>query len=155
LRLNFSGKYQRSYEDSVMRLAHLAILITAASATPAYADITGKWTGEGEGDLTAEVTHIEADRYGISLNTVVPIGDTGGCAGGIDGEALFTAEGGNFFVENEDYNPSEPQSYYNIRMCEIAFKFTPDGKLITEEVEGCGYYHGAACGFSGELTKLN
>ncbi|MBK1793423.1 hypothetical protein JHL21_02795 [Devosia sp. WQ 349] len=138
-----------------MRLAPLALSIVVGMAAPAYADIAGKWSGEGEGDLSAEITHIEADRYGVSLSTVVPIGDTGGCAGGIDGEALFTAEGGNFFVENEDYNPSEPQSYYNIRMCEISFKLTPDGTLITEEVEGCGYYHGAACGFSGGLTRID
>lgn len=138
-----------------MRLAPLALSIVVGMAAPAYADIAGKWSGDGEGDLSAEITHIEADRYGVSLSTVVPIGDTGGCAGGIDGEALFTAEGGNFFVENEDYNPAEPQSYYNIRMCEISFKITPAGKLITEEVEGCGYYHGAACGFSGELTRID
>ena len=138
-----------------MRLAPLALSFAVVMATPAFADIAGTWSGQGEGELSAEITHIEADRYGVSLSTLVPIGDTGGCAGGIDGEALFTPEGGNFFVENEDYNPAEPQSYYNIRMCEISFKVTAEGKLITEEVEGCGYYHGASCGFSGELSKLN
>lgn len=130
--------------------ALLLLGVTTASAQPA-----GHWVGEGEGELEAKITHIEDERYAVSLSTLVPISDMGGCGGGIDGEALFSKKGGNFFVENEDYDPELPEGYLNTRYCEIAFSFTKDGKLTTEEVGGCGYYHGAACGFSGELTLVS
>ncbi|NMA96523.1 MAG: hypothetical protein GX970_00175 [Phyllobacteriaceae bacterium] len=113
----------------------------------------GRYSGEGEGQLEVDLTHIEDDRYAISISTVMPISEQGGgCAGGIDGEVLLSKKGGNFFVENEDFDPALPASGYNQRMCEISLKFSKDGTLEIEEREGCLYYHGAACGFTGTLV---
>lgn len=82
----------------------------------------------------------------------MPITDVGGCAGGVDGEVILDSNGGNFFVENEGYDPQEAEGGLNRRYCEISLKFNEDGTLTTEEQGGCLYYHGAACGFSGTLT---
>jgi hypothetical protein len=130
-----------------------AALVCALGVTPALSqEHEGLWSGSGEGDITLDLTHIENDVYGISINTVVPISDVGGCAGGVDGEVILDSTGGNFFVENEGYDPQEEESGLNRRYCEISLKFNEDGTLTTEEQSGCLYYHGAACGFSGTLT---
>ncbi|SMQ65347.1 hypothetical protein SAMN06295905_1203 [Devosia lucknowensis] len=134
------------------RFAVLAAAILPLLAVPTLAqEHEGFWSGQGEGDITLDLTHVENDVYKISINTVVPISDVGGCAGGIDGEVILTSEGGNFFVENEDYDPQQEEAGLNRRYCEIALTFNEDGTLTTEEKTGCLYYHGAACGFSGTL----
>lgn len=131
-----------------------AATLISALAFPAFAqEHQGQWNGEGEGILTLDLTHLQDDVYGISINTIVPIqdGGFGGCAGGIDGEVALDSTGGNFFVENEGYISGEPESPLNQRYCEIGLTFNEDGTLNTEERGGCLYYHGAACGFSGTL----
>ncbi len=130
-----------------------ALLMSALCAAPALAqEHQGHWFGEGEGDITLDLTHIQNDIYGFSINTVVPISDMGGgCAGGVDGEVKLDSKGGNFFIENEGYDPDEGETGLNRRYCEISLTFNEDGTLTTEEQTGCLYYHGAACGFSGTL----
>lgn len=128
------------------------LLVSSLCAAPALAqEHQGHWFGDGEGQITLDLTHIQNDIYAISINTLVPITDVGGCAGGVDGEVILSSEGGNFFVENEGYDPQEDESGLNRRYCEIALTFNEDGTLTTEEKGGCLYYHGAACGFSGNL----
>ncbi len=136
----------------MIRTLLLAAVLTT-TALPAFAqEHQGHWFGEGEGNITADLTHFENDIYKISMSTIVPISDQGGgCAGGIDGEVLLDKKGGNFFVENEDYDPKGESSPLNARYCEIGLTFNEDGTLTTEERSGCLYYHGAACGFSGTL----
>lgn len=136
----------------------IAFLVAAASfaTLPAFAqdvnEIQGHYSGSGEGDLTLDLTHIEDDRYSISINTVVPIEEEFmGCAGGIDGEVLLSKKGGNFFVENEMYEPGN-DSPLNQRYCEIGVIFDGEGGVALEERSGCLEYHGASCGFSGTLT---
>jgi hypothetical protein len=135
----------------------IAFLVAAASfiTLPAFAqdvnEIQGHYSGSGEGDLTLDLTHIEDDRYSISINTVVPIEEEFmGCAGGIDGEVLLSKKGGNFFVENEMYEPGN-DSPLNQRYCEIGLIFDGEGGVTLEERSGCLEYHGASCGFSGTL----
>lgn len=129
-----------------------AMLTAGLSAAPASAqEHQGHWFGDGEGQITLDLTHIENDVYGISINTIVPMSDMGGCAGGVDGEVILSSEGGNFFVENELYDAAVGETPMNRRYCEIALTFNEDGTLTTEEQGGCLYYHGAACGFSGTL----
>ncbi|WP_449395656.1 hypothetical protein [Devosia riboflavina] len=135
-----------------------AVLVAAISLAtlPAFAqdvnEVEGHYSGSGEGDLTLDLTHIEDDRYSISINTVVPIQEEFmGCAGGIDGEVLLSKKGGNFFVENEMYEPGN-DSPLNQRYCEIGLIFDGEGGVIIEERDGCLEYHGASCGFSGTLT---
>ncbi len=128
------------------------LLVSALCAAPVIAqEHEGIWSGQGEGDITLDLTHLQDDIYKISINTIVPISDMGGCAGGIDGEVILDSNGGNFFVENEDFDPKTEEGGFNRRYCEISLKFNEDGTLTTEEQSGCLYYHGAACGFSGTL----
>ena len=135
----------------------IALLVAAISlaTVPAFAqdvnEIEGLYSGSGEGDLTLDLTHIEDDRYAISINTVVPIEEEFmGCAGGIEGEVLLSKKGGNFFVENEMYEPGD-DSPLNQRYCEIGIVFDGMGGVTLEERDGCLEYHGASCGFSGNL----
>lgn len=131
----------------------LALVAMPAFAEGDYNPIEGIYQGSGEGDLEVNLTHIEADRYSIAISTTVPMeNNIPGCGGGIDGEVLLDEGGGNFFVENEGYIGTEPESLYNQRYCEISLKLDGNGELVIEEQSGCGYYHGASCGFTGTLT---
>ena len=136
-----------------------AIIVLALCSTTGFAvaqdvnEIEGLYTGQGEGDLTVDLTHIEDDRYAISFNTLVPMDqDRPGCAGGVDGEVLLSKKGGNFFAENEMYDPEGDLPIDLARYCEISLVFDGKGNLVIEEKDGCVGYHGAACGFSGELS---
>jgi len=130
-----------------------AVTFAGLSALPALAqEHQGYWMGSGEGDLTVDLTHIQADQYKIAITTVVPITEEfTGCGGGIDGEVLLDSNGGNFFVENEGYIGTDPESPMNQRYCEISLKFDKNGMLVIEEQSGCMYYHGASCSFTGTL----
>lgn len=123
---------------------------------PAYAadpaGVQGFWSGRGEGDLTVDLTHVQDDIYKISIGTTVAMeGDIPGCGGGVEGEVKLQKTGGNFFVENESYDPNSTSPGLKERYCEIGLTFTEGRKLLLEERSGCIGYHGAACGFSGEL----
>lgn len=130
-----------------------AVTFSGLTAMPALAqEHQGIWTGSGEGDLTVDLTHIQDDQYKIAISTIVPISDDfTGCGGGIDGEVLLDSKGGNFFVENEGYIGADPESPLNMRYCEISLKFDDKGMLVIEEKDGCMYYHGASCSFTGTL----
>lgn len=140
----------------MFRTAFLVATISLA-ALPAFAQeanqIEGIYTGSGEGDLTLDLTHIEDDRYVISINTIVPIQEEFmGCAGGIEGEVLLSKKGGNFFVENEAYDPESDSPMLSQQYCEIGISFDGEGGVVLEERDGCLEYHGASCGFSGTLV---
>ncbi|UYO00108.1 MAG: hypothetical protein KIT02_02420 [Devosia sp.] len=132
----------------------VAATVAAFVSSPALAqDYEGLWTGQGEGELELHLSHLDGDVYKLSLSTVVPISDLGGgCAGGVSGEVALTAEGGTFSTENEGYDPEEETSGFNQRYCEVTLRFNDDGSLVLEEQQGCLYYHGAACGFSGTVA---
>ena len=134
------------------------ILVAAALSVslPAMAqdvnETQGRYIGSGEGDLTLDLTHIEEDRYAISIETVVPMeNDMPGCAGGVDGEVLLSKKGGNLFIENEMYEPGSDSPMSSEQYCEIGITFDGAGGVTLEERNGCLEYHGASCGFSGNL----
>ena len=136
----------------------LAVLVLGLClpAVPALAqgviDIEGLYSGQGEGDLTVDITHIEGDRYGVAINTLVPmVDDMPGCAGDVSGEAKLTEAGGMLQAANEFYDPNGETPSAKAQFCEVALTFDGQGKLMTEERDGCLSYHGAACGFTGEL----
>ncbi|WP_439618891.1 hypothetical protein [Shinella sp.] len=141
-----------------MNRSTIIATLVALAALPAFAQdvnpLEGLWSGKGEGDLTVDLKHVQDDIYKISIETVVPMQEDGlpGCGGGIEGEVKLDRAGGNFFVENEAYDPNAEQSGVNARYCEIGLVFSKDGKLLIEERSGCLSYHGAACGFTGELV---
>lgn len=113
--------------------------------------IEGHYSGQGEGELTVDLSHIENDRYAISINTVTPMeNDIPGCGGGVEGEVLLSEQGGNFFVENQYYDPDGGPLAAE-RYCEVGLKLDGQGGLEIEEQSGCIGYHGAACGFTGTL----
>lgn len=115
--------------------------------------IEGLYTGLGEGELTVDISHIEADRYDVSINTLVPmVDDMPGCAGDISGEVTLTEQGGLLQAANEFYDPNGDTPSAKARFCEVALTFDGEGNLVIEERDGCISYHGAACGFTGELT---
>lgn len=139
----------------MFRLA-LPLLAIALLATPALAQ-EGTYFGSGEGgELTAKIKHLKDDAYAVSLTTVVPMeDDLPGCGGGIDGEALLDATGGNFLVENEDYVPGSDSPMLGEQYCEIKLSFGEDGFLNIQEQKGCLAYHGAACEFTGQVMNEN
>ena len=51
----------------------------------------GLWTGNGEGELTVDPTHIGGDIYAISINTIVPMQEDG--LPGFTGELMHEAAG--------------------------------------------------------------
>ncbi|WP_240233399.1 hypothetical protein [Devosia lacusdianchii] len=134
----------------------LPLFAIALLASPALAQ-EGSYVGSGEGELTAEIKHIENDVYAVSLGTVVAMTEDGmpGCGGGIEGEAILDETGGNFFVENEDYDPKSDSPMLGEQYCEIALNFDEDGFLNIEEKSGCIAYHGASCGFTGQLINTS
>jgi hypothetical protein len=139
----------------MLRLA-LPLLAAVLLAAPALAQ-EGNYVGSGEGgELTAKIKHIENDVFALSLSTTVPMEDNfPGCGGAIEGQAILDDTGGNFFVENEDYEPGSDSPMFGEQYCEIKLSFDEDGFLNIEEQQGCIFYHGAACEFTGQLLNEN
>lgn len=133
----------------------LPLLAVAFLATSAVAQ-EGNYIGSGEGDLSAKIKHMENDIFAVSLSTVVAMeDDIPGCGGSIEGQAILDETGGNFFVENEDYDPESDSPMFGEQYCEITLSFDEDGFLNIEEKSGCIAYHGASCGFTGQLINEN
>lgn len=140
-------------------LAAIALLTTAVHAQDAggftVEEQEGSYFGSGEGgELSVELKHLQDDIFAVSIETVVPMeNDMPGCAGGIDGEINLEPTGGNFFVENEDYEPGSSNPMMSERYCEITLSFDEDGFLNLQEQAGCLAYHGAACEFTGQVLN--
>lgn len=131
----------------------LPLLAVAFLAAPVQAQ-EGSYIGSGEGELSAKIKHVGDDVFAISLETVVATeNDMGGCAGGVEGEAILDETGGTLFVENEDYEEGSDSLMFGEQYCEVTLSFDEDGFLNIEEQSGCLFYHGAACGFSGQLIN--
>lgn len=112
----------------------------------------GLYTGSGEGELTAEFSHIENGIYAMSMSTIVPMeNDIPGCGGGISGDVVVRDNVGLFTAPNELYDATSDISAFNTPQCEIRFEFDDNYGLVVTEAAGCSYYHGASCGFSGQL----
>lgn len=141
----------------MLRISTAALAISfALVALPASAQdvsgLEGLYTGQGEGELTVDISQIEGDRYDVSINTLVPmVDDMPGCAGDISGEVTITEQAGLLQAANEFYDPNGDTPSAKAKFCEVALTFDGEGKLVIEERDGCISYHGAACGFSGEL----
>jgi hypothetical protein len=124
-----------------------AILCSAAHAQE------GSYFGSGEGDLTTVITPLQDDIYSVDLTTTTPMdGDMAGCAGAVSGGVNLSPMGGKLVVANEDYDPADADNpMFGNKYCEVSLDFV-DGQLMIQEGDGCLSYHGAACGFTGELT---
>ena len=141
--------------DDDARRVCLAYL-PAAAATPAPAPETppvkpeaahadpwvGEWTGSGEGELSATIRRGTAkpDYLVIDLVTAVE-----GCSGAV---TLYGKPKGSA-VLGESYDPNDPAA----PACRVELSLDSKGMLKTEVAGPCTFYHGAACGFDGSLTR--
>lgn len=112
----------------------------------AFDELEGHYSSQTPGrELTADLKRINGTRYAVSLSTMTPMrGDVGGCGGGIDGEVVLTGRRGVLRVAE----PDAPTP----RVCEIELRFTAPYELSLQEKNGCTYFHGAACEFTGKVT---
>jgi hypothetical protein len=139
--------------NSIATLAISVGLLAQPALAQAVNGLEGLYTGQGEGELTVDISHIEADRYNVSINTLVPmVDDMPGCAGDIEGEATLTEQGGLLQSANEFYDPNGNTPSAKAEFCEVSLTFDGAGNLVLDERDGCISYHGAACGFTGALS---
>ncbi|ALT77974.1 hypothetical protein [Paucibacter sp. KCTC 42545] len=99
----------------------------------------GSYTGKGEGEVELKIKQGQiVDQYRVSMSTA-----TEGCAGSAEGVGVRVGHILNITArDGED-------------ICKVKAEFTTNGAVILEEVDGCSFFHGAACGFSGQLHKKN
>ncbi|MBR0641627.1 hypothetical protein [Plastoroseomonas hellenica] len=109
----------------------------------------GEYIGQGEGELTARLRRLAGDRYQVDLTTT----DAGRCAGGVGGEAVLSSDGrGVLRTENQAYDPNARTAWLRERYCTVSIGI--DGRRMRiAEGDGCLGFHGAACGFTGELQR--
>ena len=141
--------------DPMIRLAAFAAILSLSTSLAMAQDfdpVEGLYTGNGEGELSAEFSHIESDVYAFSISTSVPMeNDIPGCGGGIEGEVVIRDNVGLFSAPNELYDATSDLTAFNTPQCQIRLEFDDNYGLVVTEEAGCTYYHGAACGFSGQL----
>ncbi len=112
------------------------VVVLCLAASPAAA-IEGVYRGSGEGQLTATVVHAGGRDYEVELDTT-----TRGCGGSVKGTGTLR---GNVLVVRGRTSAGDP-------LCVVSLEF--QGRTVRmDEGEGCTFYHGAACGFSGTLRK--
>lgn len=116
------------------KLALIAILTLFGMAHTASADIipSGEYTGKGDGsDMTMTV---EGEKVSIFISAT-------GCMGNAEG--LYSAKDDKTWIARMTDGTGA---------CEITI--TDDGThYLINEGEGCSYFHGASCGFSGQVAK--
>lgn len=98
-------------------------------------DVVGRWKGQLEGNGEMEIRPREDGDYQLSLR----VSTESGCAGSVSGRVL---------VEGPAVTLSSGE---NGGMCTVRVKFS--GASAEIEEDGCTNRHGAACGFSGTLTR--
>ena len=113
-------------------------LATALLTTGAQAQLEGSYAGRGEGILSAVVKRApgSASAYVVVLKTRART-----CTGEVSGRALL--QNGVLVLRAK----TDPPAGCTIRI--QARRST----LEVNEVEGCLYFHGVSCGFSGNLRR--
>jgi len=98
--------------------------------------IAGKYSGVGEGTVVAEIKPAGADgRHRITLST-----SAGGCGGVAEGMASPSGSVLKFVAEDSG------------NRCNATL--TVNGhQVVVDEGDVCGFFHGAACGFSATLNR--
>lgn len=136
-----------------MRLHHTGFLLAAMLiAPPILAQtrppagilptmIQGDYEGRGGGELSMRTLVLD-DVKGI-VAAGIGVG-TRGCAGNFTG--IGEIKGNTLRLRPY---VKEPES----ATCMITVTFDPNGKTAAMEESSCLFYHGAACEFSGKLTK--
>ncbi len=128
-------------------LAYLQAATSQPAANAAQADAAsgdpwaGKWTGSGEGRLSATIRRGTAkpDYLVIDLATAAD-----GCAGAV----TLYGKPKDGAVSGESYDAND----LSAPVCRVELSLEK-GMLKTETAGSCSYYHGAACSFDGSLKR--
>jgi hypothetical protein len=100
-------------------------------------------SGGGEGDVEIAPIKGSTDRYRVSF----AIGQKG-CMGNVEGTAVETKSGALTFTgpPSEDFDGTP-------RVCTIELARKNGRSVSVNEIEGCTNWHGAACEFTGTMTR--
>lgn len=120
-------------------LACLAWLTPNVSSA-AEEGLVGKWAGPGEGTVTANV-RADPARPGHFVAEIET--KSGACMGGVEVSGRL----GDLAVAT-----AKPP-YESEAVCRIELRLLGPDRLRVTEVDNCIIFHGAACGFTGELTR--
>ncbi|WP_273688357.1 hypothetical protein [Ketogulonicigenium vulgare] len=136
-----------------MRKIHLLTFSLLLIPALAHAqDYQGLYTSETGQSLQLSLSSTGPDSYDLDLSTTVAmVGNQPGCGGSISGPITITDNQALLQVANEGYDPASPISLSNAKLCEISLSFDGEYTVQLEELGGCGYYHGAACSFTGAV----
>lgn len=116
--------------------------ITPDSGKAAAAAPQGKYTGKGEGNLTLQIGAPQNGKLPVTLSTTAATAGGGRCGGTLKG--LGTLNGDTLAVVADSGG----------ERCEVTLKFSSKAsRAEIEEGGGCMSLHGAACGFSGTVSK--
>lgn len=110
----------------------------SCSGVQAQISLEGRYAGRGEGKLSAAIKTAKGgpDRYDIVLRTRAR-----NCAGDVSGRGIL--QDGVVTLRAKTDDP---------KGCTIRIE-PKAGTLKVEEGEGCLYFHGVSCGFSGTLKR--
>lgn len=115
----------------------LLTLCAVGVAGPAQAQVEGRYTGRGEGNLSAVVSRgAGPERFKVVLKTRAR-----NCNGEVSGAAVL-ANGTMTLNAKTD----EPKG------CTLVLR-PAGGTLKVDEQQGCLFFHGVSCGFSGTLKR--
>lgn len=100
-------------------------------------EIEGNYKGSGEGKLSMSVIVLDNEKGIVAVNATTT---SGACTGTIAGIGSYSDNQLKFsnYVKDE-----------GAESCEVTVKF--NGKKAAISESNCGYYHGAACAFDGNL----
>ncbi|GGE96954.1 hypothetical protein GCM10007285_25710 [Stappia taiwanensis] len=102
--------------------------------------LIGEWAGSGEGRVTANV-RADPNRPGHFLAEINT--QAGACTGSVE----VAGELGNVAVATAEL------PYEQGAVCRIELRLIGADRLRVSEVDNCLNFHGAACGFTAELTR--
>lgn len=102
----------------------------------------GEWSGTGEGDVSITIRKGTRDPS-FAVVDLTTFSDTG-CGGGTTVYGRLSPDG----TIRAESNPNDDGS-----VCRIDLEMVGGRDLRSDEVEGCVFSHGAACGFSANLTR--
>ncbi len=112
-----------------------------ADEEPLSTQIEGIYQGSGEGTLAMTLINLESDTFAALVTTAVP----GRCAGRLAGIGKLDAT--ELVVENVESRDDA--------VCRLTIEFDAKGRRARIASSGqCSYFHGAACGFKGNLNQV-
>jgi hypothetical protein len=101
-------------------------------------DLLGDWQGVGEGNIIATIQKLPGKPIRLEANVVTSMP---GCIG--DVTAQGPVSGPQIVLKSEEQNTE----------CRLSIEMVGRKALRITELEGCLYFHGAACGFTGNLLR--